>query len=170
MCIRDSYNVLSTFFENNLDRLDQVLLADYNGKLLYNFNPINSRIAKNFDMNILSRYGINIKQIESDTMLMSYVLNSTATRHNLDALSGYYLNHKTITFEEIAGKGAKQITFDKVSIDKAVEYASEDADITLRLYEKLLPELEKNASLNGLLNEYLQVNNFNLSWILDKWA
>ena len=106
-----------------------------------------------FDMNILSRYGINIKQIESDTMLMSYVLNSTATRHNLDALSGYYLNHKTITFEEIAGKGAKQITFDKVSIDKAVEYASEDADITLRLYEKLLPELEKNASLNGLLNE-----------------
>ena len=106
-----------------------------------------------FDMNILSRYGINIKQIESDTMLMSYVLNSTATRHNLDALSGYYLNHKTITFEEIAGKGAKQITFDKVSIDKAVDYASEDADITLRLYEKLLPELEKNPSLNGLLNE-----------------
>ena len=106
-----------------------------------------------FDMNILSRYGINIKQIESDTMLMSYVLNSTATRHNLDALSGYYLNHKTITFEEIAGKGAKQITFDKVSIDKAVEYASEDADITLRLYEKLLPELEKDPSLNGLLNE-----------------
>ena len=86
-------------------------------------------------------------------MLMSYVLNSTATRHNLDALSGYYLNHKTITFEEIAGKGAKQITFDKVSIDKAVEYASEDADITLRLYEKLLPELEKDPSLNGLLNE-----------------
>ena len=106
-----------------------------------------------FDMNILSRYGINIKQIESDTMLMSYVLNSTATRHNLDALSGYYLNHKTITFEEIAGKGAKQITFDKVSIDKAVEYAAEDADITLRLYEKLLPELEKDPSLNGLLNE-----------------
>ena len=106
-----------------------------------------------FDMNVLSGYGINIKQIESDTMLMSYVLNSTATRHNLDALSGYYLNHKTITFEEIAGKGAKQITFDKVSIDKAVEYASEDADITLRLYEKLLPELEKAPSLNGLLNE-----------------
>ena len=83
-----------------------------------------------FDRNILSRYGINLNSIENDTMLMSYVLNSTASRHNLDALAQHYLNYKTTTFEEVAGKGVKQITFDLVPIDKAVHYASEDADIT----------------------------------------
>jgi len=106
-----------------------------------------------FDMNILSRYGIDIKNIESDTMLMSYVLNSTATRHNLDALSRYYLNHKTISFEEVAGKGAKQITFDQVPVSKAVDYASEDADITLRLFQKLEPLLKLEPTLENLLKE-----------------
>jgi DNA polymerase-1 len=106
-----------------------------------------------FDKNILSRYGIELDSIKSDTMLMSYVLNSTASRHNMNALALHYLNYKTTTFEEVAGKGVKQITFDKVPMDKALHYASEDADITLRLYEELKSKLEKEPSLNELLEE-----------------
>ena len=106
-----------------------------------------------FDRNILSRYGINLNSIENDTMLMSYVLNSTASRHNLDALAQHYLNYKTTTFEEVAGKGVKQITFDLVPIDKAVHYASEDADITFRLYEELKSKLAKEPVLSALLEE-----------------
>ena len=74
-------------------------------------------------------------------MMMSYVLDASATRHNLDALSSYYLDYKTSTFEEVAGKGVKQVTFDKVPLDLATDYAAEDADITLRLYETLEPKL-----------------------------
>ena len=106
-----------------------------------------------FDRNILSRYGINLNSIENDTMLMSYVLNSTASRHNLDALAQHYLNYKTTTFEEVAGKGVKQITFDLVPIDKAAHYAAEDADITFRLYEELKPKLAKEPILSALLEE-----------------
>jgi len=106
-----------------------------------------------FDRNILSRYGINLNSIENDTMLMSYVLNSTASRHNLDALAQHYLNYKTTTFEEVAGKGVKQITFDLVPIDKAAHYASEDADITFRLYEELKSKLAKEPILSALLEE-----------------
>ena len=106
-----------------------------------------------FDRNILCRYGINLDSIENDTMLMSYVLHSTASRHNLDALAQYYLDYKTTTFEEVAGKGAKQITFDLVPIDQALHYASEDADITFRLYKKLKSNLDKEPVLNALLEE-----------------
>ena len=106
-----------------------------------------------FDRNILSRYGINLDSIENDTMLMSYVLHSTASRHNLDALAQYYLDYKTTTFEEIAGKGAKQITFDLVPIDQALHYASEDADITFRLYKKLKSNLDKQPVLSDLLEK-----------------
>ena len=106
-----------------------------------------------FDRNILARYGIQLTSFENDTMLMSYVLNSTATRHNLDALAQYYLNYKTTTFEEVAGKGVKQVTFDLVPIDQAVHYASEDADITYRLHEELKSRLAKKPVLNTLLEE-----------------
>jgi DNA polymerase-1 len=106
-----------------------------------------------FDRNILARYGIQLTSFENDTMLMSYVLNSTATRHNLDALAQYYLNYKTTTFEEVAGKGVKQVTFDLVPIDQAVHYASEDADITYRLHEELKSRLAKEPVLNTLLEE-----------------
>ncbi len=106
-----------------------------------------------FDRNILARYGININSIKSDTMLMSYVLDASATRHNLDALSSYYLNHKTSTFEEIAGKGVKQVTFDKVPLDLATHYAAEDADITLRLYEVLEPKLNSIKTLKKLIED-----------------
>ena len=86
-------------------------------------------------------------------MLMSYVLNSTATRHNLDALAQYYLKYKTTTFEEIAGKGAKQVTFDLVPINQAAHYASEDADITFQLHEEFKSRLAKEPVLNTLLEE-----------------
>ena len=86
-------------------------------------------------------------------MLMSYVLDASATRHNLDALSSYYLNHKTSTFEEVAGKGVKQVTFDKVPLDLATNYAAEDADITLRLYEVLEPKLNSIKTLKKLIED-----------------
>jgi len=106
-----------------------------------------------FDRNILARYGIKIDSIKNDTMMMSYVLDASATRHNLDALSSYYLNYKTATFEEVAGKGTKQVTFDKVPLDKATHYAAEDADITLRLYEVLEPKLNSIKPLKKLMEE-----------------
>ena len=106
-----------------------------------------------FDRNVLAKYGIYISSIKNDTMMMSYVLDASATRHNLDALSSYYLNYKTSTFEDVAGKGVKQITFDQVPIEEATNYAAEDADITLRLYEELNPKLESVASLKKLNDE-----------------
>ena len=106
-----------------------------------------------FDRNILARYGIKINSVKNDTMMMSYVLDASATRHNLDALSSYYLNHKTSTFEEVAGKGVKQVTFDKVPLDLATNYAAEDADITLRLYEVLEPKLNSIKSLKKLMED-----------------
>ena len=106
-----------------------------------------------FDKNILANYGINISSIKNDTMMMSYVLDASATRHNLDALSSYYLNYKTSTFEDVAGKGVKQVTFDKVPIAEATHYAAEDADITLRLYEELVTKLEAVKSLKALNQE-----------------
>ena len=106
-----------------------------------------------FDRNILARYGIKINSIKNDTMMMSYVLDASATRHNLDALSSYYLNHKTSTFEEVAGKGVKQVTFDKVPLDLATNYAAEDADITLRLYEVLEPKLNSIKPLKKLMED-----------------
>ncbi len=106
-----------------------------------------------FDRNILARYGIKIDSIKNDTMMMSYVLDASATRHNLDALSSYYLDYKTSTFEEVAGKGVKQVTFDKVPLDLATDYAAEDADITLRLYETLEPKLSAIKPLQKLIEE-----------------
>ena len=106
-----------------------------------------------FDRNILARYGIQINSIKNDTMMMSYVLDASATRHNLDALSSYYLNHKTSTFEEVAGKGVKQVTFDKVPLDLATNYAAEDADITLRLYEVLESKLNSIKPLKKLMED-----------------
>ncbi|MGJ3493053.1 DNA polymerase I [Piscirickettsia salmonis] len=100
-----------------------------------------------YDMNVLGQYNINLQGVQFDTMLESYVINSTATRHNLDALALRYLNHKTIHFEDIAGKGAKQLTFNQINIDQASHYAAEDADITLQLHKKIWPELESNKDL-----------------------
>lgn len=106
-----------------------------------------------YDKNVLANYQINLQGILSDTMLASYVLNSVATRHDMDSLSLKYLGHKTITFEEIAGKGAKQLTFNQISIEEAAPYAAEDADVTLRLYKQLSKLLDEQDSLTAVLND-----------------
>ena len=106
-----------------------------------------------YDINVLTNYGIQLKGIVGDTMLQSYVFNSTATRHDMDSLSLKYLGHKCISFEDIAGKGAKQLTFNRIEIEKASEYAAEDADITLRLYEYFDEKLSEQPSLATLFHE-----------------
>jgi len=98
-----------------------------------------------YDKNVLANYDIDLKGIAFDTMLESYVLDSTATRHNMDALALKYLAYATIHFEDIAGKGAKQLRFDQIPIQKAGPYAAEDADITLRLHQKLWPMLVEKS-------------------------
>lgn len=104
-----------------------------------------------YDKNVLANYGIELKGIAFDTMLESYVLNSTAGRHDMDSLADRYLDHATTKFEEIAGKGAKQLTFNQIPIESAAHYAAEDADITLRLHQHLWAELEKVDTLKTLL-------------------
>ncbi len=106
-----------------------------------------------YDKNVLANYDINLQGILCDTMLASYVLNSTATRHDMDSLSLKYLGHKSTSFEEIAGKGAKQITFNQVELETAAKYAAEDADVTLRLYDALKTLLEEQDGLLDLLND-----------------
>ncbi|MCW9029608.1 MAG: DNA polymerase I, partial [Kangiella sp.] len=97
-----------------------------------------------YDMSVLANYDIKLGGIEFDTMLESYCLNSVASRHDMDTLALHHLNHVNIKFEEIAGKGKNQLTFDQIEVEKAAPYASEDADITMRLHQKLWPELKKN--------------------------
>ena len=99
-----------------------------------------------YDANVLSHYNIEMQGIKFDTMLESYCFNSVATRHNMDALADKYLGYKTVHFEEIAGKGAKQLTFNQIDIEKAGHYAAEDADITMRLHEAIYPQLANIAS------------------------
>lgn len=106
-----------------------------------------------YDMNVLRRYGIDIKGVASDTMLESYVLNSTLTRHDMDSLADRYLGVKTVKFEEIAGKGKKQLTFNQIDLEEAGPYAAEDADITLRLHQTLFPKLEAEGRLTDVLKE-----------------
>ncbi|MDK2778147.1 MAG: DNA polymerase I [Pseudomonadota bacterium] len=106
-----------------------------------------------YDMHVLANHGIHMRGVQFDTMLESYILDSVATRHDMDSLALKYLGHKTIHFEEIAGKGAKQLTFNQISIDVAGPYAAEDADITLRLHQRLWPELEAQPSLQNVFTD-----------------
>ena len=98
-----------------------------------------------YDRGILDNYGITLRGIAFDTMLESYILDSVAGRHDMDSLAQRWLNHKTITFEEIAGKGKKQLTFNQIALEEAGRYAAEDADVTLQLHLKMWPELEQQA-------------------------
>ncbi|WP_370135487.1 DNA polymerase I [Alteromonas sp.] len=104
-----------------------------------------------YDKNVLANYDITLNGIGFDTMLESYVLNSTAQRHDMDSLALAYLGHKTIHFEEIAGKGAKQLTFNQISLEEAGPYAAEDADITLRLHNAIWTKLKEIPELKNLL-------------------
>lgn len=118
-------------------------------------NPAIGKIGQHmkYDAHVLNNHGIHLAGWAFDTMLGSYVLNPTATRHNMDDLAQYYLDYTTTTFEQIAGKGAKQLTFNQIELEKAAPYAAEDADITWRLYEYFTQELAKTPRLERLLLE-----------------
>lgn len=129
-------------------------------KVLAALKPIleNANIAKvgqhaKYDMNVLSHYGIDVQGVKFDTMLESYVLDSTASRHDMDTLAQTYLDETTISFEEVAGKGAKQLTFNQVSLEQAAPYAAEDADITLRLHQVLWNKLQQEPSQAKVLTD-----------------
>ncbi|WP_280567180.1 DNA polymerase I [Chromohalobacter sp. 296-RDG] len=106
-----------------------------------------------YDISVLARYDIEVTGCLEDTMLASYVLDSTATRHDMNSLALKYLGEETITFEEIAGKGAKQLTFDQVALEEAAPYACEDVDITLRLHRELRPRVDGEGRLAAVLDE-----------------
>lgn len=106
-----------------------------------------------YDMNVLSRYGVHLNGVDFDTMLESYVFNSTGSRHDMDSLALKYLGRRTTHYEEIAGKGAKQIPFSQVSLEDAGHYAAEDADITLQLHRHLWPRLQEDPGLARVLED-----------------
>ncbi|MDM5125067.1 DNA polymerase I [Aeromonas rivipollensis] len=118
-------------------------------------DPARLKVGQNlkYDRNVLQNHGIDLQGIAFDTMLESYVLNSTASRHDMDSLARKYLGVETISFEEIAGKGAKQLTFNQIELEQAAPYAAEDADITLRLHQTLWSELSKLPELAKVFTE-----------------
>lgn len=117
-------------------------------------NPTIQKVGQNFkyDLTIFARNGIDVQGVAFDTMLESYVLNSTG-RHNMDDLAKRYLGHQTITFEEIAGKGKNQLTFNQIPLEKAAKYAAEDADVTMKLQQVLWEKLSKEPTLEKLFKE-----------------
>ncbi len=135
------------------DQLDRTVILEQLRPLLE--NPSKAKLGQNlkYDMHVLANFGIALTGIAHDTMLESYVVNSTATRHNMDDLAKEYLGVDTIHYEDITGKGAKQIPFQEVPLEKAAPYAAEDADITLRLHHTLLPKLEQHPALLKLYTE-----------------
>lgn len=121
-----------------LDYLKNIIESDVIKKVGHNLK---------YDRNVLLNYGIKLNGIEHDSMLLSYVYDSTAIRHGLDDVSEKYLNHKTIHYEDIAGKGVKQISFTQIDIDKAAEYACEDVHVSYRLYNFLWEKISKDKKL-----------------------
>ncbi|BBN58446.1 DNA polymerase I [Hydrogenovibrio marinus] len=122
-------------FEQALSRLKPILESEQIQKVGQNLK---------YDWHVFMNHGIELKGIAYDTMLESYCLNSVATRHNMDDLALKYLNHSTIHFEDIAGKGKNQLTFNQIPVEQAAPYAAEDADITLRLHFTIWPQLKKD--------------------------
>ncbi len=127
-----------------LERLRPLLESDAHAKVGQHLK---------YDMNVLARHDVTLRGIRFDTMLESYVLDSTASRHDMDSLALKYLGHKTIHFEDVAGKGAKQLTFNQVALEQAAPYAAEDADVTLRLHQALWPRLQALPGLQKLFEE-----------------
>ncbi|MBL0669101.1 DNA polymerase I [Aeromonas jandaei] len=118
-------------------------------------DPARLKVGQNlkYDRNVLLNHGIELQGIAYDTMLESYVLNSTASRHDMDSLARRYLNAETISFEDIAGKGVKQLTFNQIELEQAAPYAAEDADITLRLHQALWGKLSAEPGLAKVFSE-----------------
>lgn len=117
-------------------------------------NPQHAKVGHNikYDKSVLANYDIHLNGIRFDTMLESYIFDSTGSRHDLDSLALKYLGHRTIHFEDVAGKGAKQITFNQVAIEQATPYAAEDADISLQLHHKIWPHIAENSGLTQTFN------------------
>ena len=118
-------------------------------------DPALKKVGQNlkYDMSVLAQHGITLRGIAFDTMLESYVLDSVASRHDMDSLALNYLNEETIKFADVAGKGAAQITFNQVPLEQAAPYAAEDADITLRLHQVLWPKVAGEAALKKVFEE-----------------
>lgn len=118
-------------------------------------DPTRLKVGQNFkyDRNLLQNHGIELRGMAYDTMLESYVLNSTGTRHDMDSLARKYLGVETISFEDIAGKGVKQLTFNQIELEQAAPYAAEDADITLRLHQTLWSKLASEGELAKVFAE-----------------
>ena len=118
-------------------------------------DPKIKKVGQNlkYDTSVLAQHGIDLKGIAYDTMLESYVINSVATRHDMDSLAQHYLEVETTSFTEIAGKGASQLTFNQISLEQAGPYAAEDADITLRLHQALWPQVKAELPLKTLFEE-----------------
>lgn len=152
-CGEAAYLPLAHDYDKAPTQLDRSAILEQLRPLLEDENR--KKVGQNlkYDANVLLNHGIQLRGIAFDTMLESYVLNSTASRHDMDSLALKYLGQTTIHFEDVAGKGAKQITFNQVPIDVAAPYAAEDADITLQLHQKIWPQLESDKTLARLFNE-----------------
>ncbi|MEJ2513681.1 MAG: DNA polymerase I [Gammaproteobacteria bacterium] len=144
---RAAYVPLAHGYAGAPDQLDRDEVLAALGPLLE--DPERAKVGHHlkFDAHVLANHGLRLAGIHYDTMLESYVLDSTATRHDMDSVAKKYLGYETVKYEDVAGKGAKQITFDQVPVEQAGPYAAEDADITLRLHETLWPRLEAVPSL-----------------------
>lgn len=118
-------------------------------------DPKVKKVGQNlkYDINVLRNYDIELQGVEFDTMLESYVLDSVSSRHDMDSLSLRHLGHKPISFETLAGKGKNQLTFDQIEIEQAAEYAAEDAEVTLRLHNKLWPKLQEQETLTRIFHD-----------------
>ncbi|MCP4982204.1 MAG: DNA polymerase I, partial [Gammaproteobacteria bacterium] len=147
------YIPLTHVYENAPGQLDKATVLEALKPVLE--DPEIGKIGQNikYDAHIFFGEGIRMRGMVHDTMLESYVLNSTASRHNMDALAKFYLDHDTIHYEDIAGKGVKQKTFDLIELEQASDYAAEDADITLQLHQVLNAGLQKDERLNQVYSE-----------------
>ncbi len=118
-------------------------------------NPESRKVGQNlkYDMSVLANAGIDLKGVAFDTMLESYILNSVGSRHDMDTLALKHLGHATISFTDIAGKGAKQLTFNQIPLEQAAPYAAEDADVTLALHETLWPQLKEQDGPKAVFEE-----------------
>ena len=148
-----AYVPLGHVYPGAPQQLDRTLVLNKLKPLLE--DPRQTKVGQNpkYDMIVFARYGIDLAGVDYDTMLESYVLNSTASRHDMDSLALKYLGYKTTKYEDVAGKGKSQINFSEVGIEQAASYAAEDADITLRLHESLWPKLQQIPKLETLLHE-----------------
>ena len=135
------------------DQLDKDLVLSQLKPLLE--SPEIKKVGQNlkYDMSVLAQHGIQLQGIAFDTMLESYVLDSVATRHDMNSLAEKYLDETTISFSEVAGKGAGQLTFNQIALELAAPYAAEDADITLRLHQHLWPQLSSEESLVSVFRD-----------------